>query len=72
MNNSVKQIVSYLKDNPFSSENQIINGAFSVAQGYSNKKYKDMLRRGLRKGIINRKKVNLFNSKSRFFYYIPK
>lgn len=72
--NSVKQIVDYLKANPFSSESQLQQGAFGYDRGStweSNKKYADMLRRGMVKGIIARTEATVKGNKSKYFYFVP-
>ena len=54
---SVKEIVNFLKDNPFQTESQIqerVFGYFRNSSYESNKKYADMLRRGLNKGLYKR------------------
>lgn len=54
---SVKEIVNFLKDNPFQTESQIqqkVFGYFRNSSYESNKKYADMLRRGLSKGLYKR------------------
>ncbi len=60
-NNSVNQMVSVLKQFGPMTENEITQTAFSYdrnnSYGESNKKYADMLRRGLKKGIIDRVEV---------------
>lgn len=69
--NSVKQIVQYLSSNNFRTEAQILLDVFDYDRNTSwesNKKYADMLRRGLRKGIIKRTEVDL--GKTKFVYYI--
>ena len=55
--NSVMEMVSVLKRIGPMSENEINKAAFGYdrnGSNSSNKKYADMLRRGLRKGIIDR------------------
>lgn len=72
--NSVKQIVDYLKNNPFSSESQLQKGAFDYDRSEtweSNKKYADMLRRGMAKGIIARTEAKVEGNKSKWFYFVP-
>jgi hypothetical protein len=71
--NSVKQIVDYLRQNNFQTESEIqenVFGYFRNAPGQleSNKKYADLLRRGVSKGLICRteKKKN----QSRFVYNV--
>ena len=54
---SVKEIANFLKDNPFQTESQIqekVFGYFRNSSYESNKKYADMLRRGLAKGLYKR------------------
>ena len=54
---SVKEIANFLVDNPFQTESQIqerVFGYFRSSSIYSNKKYADMLRRGLDKGLYKR------------------
>ena len=57
--NSVKQIVKYLIENPFQTETEIQENVFDYFRyGYRqiepNKKYADLLRRGLQKGLYKR------------------
>lgn len=77
--NSIKQVVEYLKYNPGSTENEINLGVWGYKRneknmygfiGSSNKKYADLIRRGLRKGIINRRQA-LTEKGKRYIYYIP-
>jgi len=68
---SVKEIVNFLKQNPDQTESEIQEKVFGYYRNgsiFSNKKYADMLRRGLAKGLICRteKKKN----QSRFVYNI--
>ncbi len=77
-NNSVKQMVEVLQKNAPMTENEIFKAAFGYDRNYhgtvmgeSNKKYADMLRRGLRKGIIARVETEM-HGKSRFAYYVPR
>jgi len=54
---SVKEIANFLKDNPFQTETEIqqkVFGYFRSSSYESNKKYADMLRRGLGKGLYKR------------------
>jgi hypothetical protein len=75
--NSVKQIVEYLIENPFRTESQIqedIWGYFRNAprQLEPNKKYADLLRRGLQKGLYKRilwKRKS--DSRNLYRYYVP-
>ena len=71
MRNSVNEIVSFLENDNFKTENQIqeqVFGFFRNDNWNSNKKYADMLRRGVAKGIIKRAKVDL--GKTKFVYYV--
>ena len=55
--NSVQDMVEVLKVHGPMTENQINTKAFGYTRGASfggNKKYADMLRRGMKKGIIDR------------------
>tara|TARA_R110001599_G_scaffold20055_2_gene76503 strand:+ start:513 stop:737 length:225 start_codon:yes stop_codon:yes gene_type:complete len=74
MANSVKEVVEYLKSNPMSTETEIQESVWGYYRGStweSNKKYADLLRRGLRKGLYSR--VEIENSRrSKFFYFIKK
>ena len=74
MANSVKEVVEYLKSNPMSTETEIQQGVWGYYRGStweSNKKYADLLRRGLKKGLYSR--VEIENSgRSKFFYFIKK
>ena len=73
--NSVQDMVEVLKVYGPMTENQINTKAFGYTRGASfgsNKKYADMLRRGLAKGIIDR--VELPKNKStrcKFIYFVP-
>ena len=71
--NSIKEIYDFLRENPFSCERDINYGAFGYIRSGrdNNKKYADMLRRGVTKGTIKRiywpwKK----NEPSKYFYYL--
>lgn len=73
--NSVKQLVEVLERKPLLTENKLFKKAFNYVRGESymaNKKYADMLRRGLQKGIISRVELKIKGNRNRFFYYIPK
>ena len=73
--NSVQDMVEVLKVYGPMTENQISTKAFGYTRGASfgsNKKYADMLRRGMLKGIIDR--IELPKNKStrcKFMYYAP-
>lgn len=69
--NSVKQVVEYLKKNNFQTESEIqenVWGYFRNETWESNKKYADLLRRGLRKGLYYRDKHN--KGRSRYVYFV--
>jgi len=74
-NNSVNQMVDVLKRIGPMPENEIFKSAFNYDRNYhgtvlgeSNKKYADMLRRGMRKGIIARVEADT-NSRAKFLYF---
>lgn len=70
-NNSVKQMVQVLKDRGPLTENDVNKAAFAYDRNTSfgsNKKYADMLRRGMQKGIIARIEADT-NSRAKFLYY---
>ena len=70
-NNSVHQMVEVLEIHGPLTENEIHQTAFGYDRNTSwgsNKKYADMLRRGLSKGIIKRRPI--YNSRSKFEYYV--
>ncbi len=72
--NSVESMIDALRSKPFLSENELTIAAFGYDRnrsGHSNKKYADMLRRGLRKGIIKRVIANVKGKRATCFYYIP-
>ena len=77
MQNSIKDVVAYLEQNPFKTETQIQNdvwGFYRSPNPFSNnKKYADLLRRGLFSGKIERTKTNIFSTKTqaKYFYYLP-
>ena len=75
--NSVKQIVEFLIENPFRTESQIQENVFDYYRNHPrqlepNKKYADLLRRGLQKGLYKR---FLWKTKSDsrklYRYYVP-
>lgn len=73
--NSVQQMIDYLLENPFSTEQELQVGTFDYDKNnafQSDKKYKDMLRRGLASGKIDRVEAKVKGKTARFFYYIPK
>lgn len=72
---SVKEIVEYLQQNPFQTESEIQENVFGYYRNEtieSNKKYADMLRRGLAKGyykrILWKRKCD---TRSLYRYYVP-
>ena len=79
--NSVRQMVACLKVNGAMSETQLLEDTFgyirsTMGHSISNKKYADMLRRGVKKGIITRQKVDSefakslgYNGNTKFLYY---
>jgi hypothetical protein len=69
--NSVKQIVDYLKANPFQTESEIqqdVWGYFRNETWESNKKYADLLRRAVTKGLVNRVKHK--KGRSQYVYFV--
>ena len=72
MSNSVKQIVDFLDTTVVASENTIMKAAFGYDRNNSrmaNKKYADMLRRGLKKGLYNRAIIKVKGVRPRVFYF---
>lgn len=73
--NSVKQIVEHLIKFPFQTESEIQEDLFGYYRNEtweSNKKYADLLRRGLQKGLYKRflwKKKS--DSRNLYRYYVP-
>jgi len=70
--NSVKQIVEFLDLTVCASENTIMKSVFGYDRNstwMSNKKYAEMLRRGLRKGLYRRFESKFTGIRSRVFYY---
>ena len=73
-NNSVHQMVEVLKRIGPMTENEINKAAFGYDRNTSfgsNKKYADMLRRGMKKGIIDRIEPAI-NSRAKFLYFATK
>lgn len=69
--NSVNQIVEYLLKYPYEPENSINSNVFGYYRNSSyesNKKYAELLRRALRKGLIKRVKVE--GKSYKYVYYI--
>jgi hypothetical protein len=81
-NNSVHEMVSVLKQFGQMTENEINKAAFGYDRNTSfgsNKKYADMLRRGMRKGLIDRQEIGPnfakslgYDGRSKFLYYATK
>lgn len=71
---SVKEIVNFLNENPFQTESQIqeqVFGYFRNSSFQSNKKYAEMLRRGLDKGYYKRILLQEEGDRRAYFkYYI--
>ena len=71
---SVKEIVAYLEQNPFKTESEIQWHVFRYIRGgvEGNKKYADMLRRGLEKGYYKRILWKTkSDSRALYRYYVP-
>jgi hypothetical protein len=72
---SVNEIVEFLIKNPFQTESEIQENVFSYFRNgtwESNKKYADMLRRGLSKGLYKRILWRTkSDSRSLYRYYVP-
>jgi hypothetical protein len=72
-NNSVHEIVDTLKRLGAMTETEVFKAAFGYDRSSSmesNKKYADMLRRGIKKGLINRVECKGLG-RSKFAYYAP-
>ena len=71
---SVQDMVEVLKKKGAMTENEIHYEAFGYDRNRSfgsNKKYADMLRRGMKKGIIDRIEPAI-NSRAKFLYFATK
>jgi len=71
-NNSIKQIIDTLHKISFITENEIMRVTFGYDRNNtweSNKKYADMLRRGLSKGIISRVRMDNLG-REKYFYFL--
>ena len=69
---SVNQIVEFLDLTLLASEGQIQRKVFGYNRThscYSNKKYAEMLRRGIDKGLYNKLEMKIPGIKSRIFYF---
>tara|TARA_R110001632_G_scaffold195812_5_gene317473 strand:+ start:1703 stop:2011 length:309 start_codon:yes stop_codon:yes gene_type:complete len=77
-NNSVTEMVDALKTVGAMTENEIMKAAFGYdrnANSMSNKKYADMLRRGMKKGLIDRIEWPahaIKHGRSKFIYFATK
>jgi len=79
-NNSVKDIVSALRQMGPMTENEITKAVYDYDRNYhgtvlgeSNKKYADMLRRGLHKGLFKRVEQQMYpGGRYVYVYYIAK
>jgi hypothetical protein len=79
-NNSVQQMVACLSVNGAMPETLLLENTFGYIRSCmisSNKKYADMLRRGLKKGIIKRQEIGPnfakslgYNANTKFLYYV--
>jgi len=71
--NSINQIIDVLKWKQFLTENEIMFTAFGYDRNYSrasNKKYADMLRRSMVKGVIGRVEMKHPGSRAKYLYYL--
>ena len=72
-NNSVHEMVDVLKKLGPMTETEVFKAAFGYDRNnsnQSNKKYADMLRRGMAKGIIDRIEMKHPANRSRYLYYL--
>ncbi len=72
--NSVHEMVDVLRRLGPMTETEVFKAAFGYDRNnsnQSNKKYADMLRRGMRKGLISRVETDGLG-KARFAYYAPR
>lgn len=71
MRNSVNQVVRFLQKKNFQTESEIQENVWGYYRNEtleSNKKYAELLRRGLDKGLYYRVKHN--KNRSRFVYFV--
>ena len=72
---SVNEIVNFLIEKPFRTESEIQEQVFDYYRNEtweSNKKYADMLRRGLSKGLYKRILWKTkYDSRNLYRYYVP-
>ena len=69
--NSVKQIVEYLKQDNFQTESEIQENVFAYFRNEtieSNKKYADLLRRAVSRGLVHRVKHK--KGRSQYVYFV--
>ena len=74
-NNSVHEMVDALKRVGPMTETEIFKAAFGYDRNnsnQSNKRYADMLRRGMKKGLISRVEMEGTTSRAKFVYYAKK
>ncbi len=72
-NNSVLELVDTLKKFPLLTENELMEKTYGYRRGRSlgsNKKYAQMLRRGVEKGLISRVELKSQASKCKFWYFV--
>jgi hypothetical protein len=70
--NSIKEVITFLEKNPFSTESEINEQVWSYFRNdtwESNKKYAEIIRRGLKAGKICRKEYSI--GRSKFVYFLP-
>ena len=73
--NSVEDLVYTLIKNPLLTENKLIQKTFGFKRGRdlgSNKKYADLVRRALNKGLINRIELKIYNKRAIYYYYLKR
>ena len=82
-NNSIDQVIEYLSTNEYSTETEIMWDIWKYTRKVyvsgQNKKYADMIRRGLRKGYIGRGNNNVVKvrpqqeiGRSQWVYFVKK
>ena len=72
--NSVHEMVDVLKTIGPMTETEVFKAAFGYDRNnsmHSNKKYADMIRRGMKKGLISRVECEGLG-KAKFLYYAPR
>jgi hypothetical protein len=71
--NSVEDLVYTLTKKPLLTENKLIQKSFGFKRGRdlgSNKKYADLVRRALSKGLIIIIEFKIKDIKSRYYYFV--